>query len=232
MEKKENFQIVPYEIEKHGSQVQALYDKYIVPESYKRMGIKAEERHKFCHIEDVLTVNAVFDEKFSGYSFVVVDSSGKVRGAQLAYLLNKATLKKDFVDVNEQIVKNKQHAEYVLRYCQHRHEVSKILYNLYEEYDFDRAVYLESTFLDKGARGNGLNLQTTEALAKFSNEVILVEGQIPVNVYVKHPVYASIPIGQQTFHPGFKLVNRILSYDLYVVPIEIRLPSNIKLSKL
>ena len=110
MEKKENFQIVPYEIEKHGSQVLALYDKYIVPESCKRMGIKAEERNSFCYIEDVLTVNAVFDEKFSDYSFVVIDSSGKVRGAQLAYLLDKATLKTD-IAVKEQISKHKQHSK-------------------------------------------------------------------------------------------------------------------------
>ena len=119
-----------------------------------------------------------------------------------------------------------------MNYCQHRCEVSKILYNLYEEYNFDRAVYLRYSFLDKDARGYGLNLQTVEALAKFTNEVILVKGQIPVKVYTKHPVYAAIPIGQQTYHPGFKLVNRILSYDLYVVPIEMRLPINIKLSKL
>eukprot|EP00111_Clytia_hemisphaerica_P003060 TCONS_00008670-protein len=226
----ENFEIVPYDIPKHGDEVQRLYDEYIASECCKRMGIRLEERHQFSHIEDVLTVDNVFDEKFTGYSFVVIDSSGKVKGAQLSYLIDKATFKKDFIDVNKDIVNEKQYPENILKYCQHRYEVSKCIYNLYDEYNFERAVYLESTVVDKDARGFGLNLQTTVALANFTNEVILVEGQLPINFYMKHPIHATIPIGQLTFHPGFTLVNRILSYDLYVVPIEIRLQRDIIIS--
>ena len=222
----EEFHIIPYDIQKHGTQVQELYDKYLVPTDLKRLGIEEHEREKYSHIEDVVAVNAAFDEKFVGFSFVAVDSFGQVVGAQLSYMVDKELCKREFVELNQKIVEEKKEKESILKYCQHRYEVCKILYGLYERYGFERAIYLESTFLHPGARGKGLNKRLVDKLYSHTNEVIYVEGQIPVDVYIKHYGLNGTVLGNVVVHNGFLMAGRILSYDLFVVPIEIRLPTS------
>ena len=88
---------------------------------------------------------------------MVVDRSEKVVGAQMNYLMDKDCCKREFVELNRKIVEENKEKESILKYCQHRYEVSRILYGVYEKYGFERAVYLESTFLHSDVRGKGLN---------------------------------------------------------------------------
>ena len=222
----EEFQILPYDIQKHGAQVQELYDKYLVPTDLKRLGIEEHEREKYSHIEDVVAVNAAFNPKFVGFSFVAVDSFGQVVGALLSYMMDKEYCKREFVELNRKIVEENKEKESILKYCQHRYEVCKILHGLYEKYNFKRAIYLESIFLHPDVRGKGLKQRLDKMLISQTNEVIFVEGQIPVDVYIKHYGLNGTVIGEIVSYNGFLMVNRILSYDLFVIPIEIRLPKS------
>uniref|UniRef100_A0A7M5XI32 Uncharacterized protein n=1 Tax=Clytia hemisphaerica TaxID=252671 RepID=A0A7M5XI32_9CNID len=222
------FQIAPYEIQKHAAQVQELYDRYLIPTYLKRLGIGEDERTQYSDIEDVLDVNAAYNEKFEGFSFVVIDSSGQVKGVQLSYMFGKDDCENAFPELNRKVVEENKHKESIMKYCQHRYEVCKILYDLYERYGFERAIYLESTVLHPDVRGKGINQRLTDHLTSHTDEVIFVEGQIPVDVYIKHYGLNATLIGEMVAHNGFLMVTRILSYDLFVVPIEIRLSKKTK----
>ena len=219
----EEFQILPYDIQKHGAQVQELYDKYLVPTDLKRLGIEEHERETYSHIEDVVAVNSVFNPKFVGFSFVAVDKSGKVVAAHLNYLMDKEYCKREFVELNRKIVEENTEKESILKYCQHRYEVCKILYDLYEKYGFERAVYLESGFSHPDVRGLGLHQRLILKVASHTNEVLLAELQIPLDVYVKNWGVHGYTLGTGIPHYDGFMVNRILSYDLFVIPIFIRL---------
>ena len=209
--------------------MQELYDKYLVPTDLKRLGIEEHEREKYSHIEDVVAVNAAFNEKFVGFSFVVVDRFGQVVGASLSYMMDKELCKREFVELNRKIVEENNEKKSILKYCQHRYEVCKFLYGLYEKYRFERAVYMESIFLHPDVRGRGLNQRLDKKLMSHTNEIIFVEGQIPLEFYVNHYGVNGNVLGMPVpYYEEFLLVNRILSYDLFVIPIEIRLPKNSK----
>ena len=213
-----DIKVIKYNIQKHGTDVQKLLDKYLVPTYISRMGIKPEERELYAEIEDVLESQSAFNPKFEVGSTVAVDvKSGKIVGCCLCYLSTKQFFKNNFIDINKNVGSDNKYPECIRKYTRHRHVVCHDLIRLYDDYKIDELIYLESTVIHPKYRGAGLNnvLFKNVLMTLGGKYGILCEGMIPT--VSQHP--SGIVPGDVSESDGSVLVKSLYSYDGYAIPV-------------
>ena len=231
-EKDDGLNIVPYNVQKHGEQVQDLMNKYLIPTYLKRMGLRVGEvTDKYYLAEDVLHPQAAMNTKFEeGFSFVAVDKSYRVLGCHLCYHVTKKQFKSDFVDSNYEIMNDDSYKESVRKYCQHRYAVCRDWPDLYDTYGMEKILYMESVILHPDIRGGHTHhkLELSSVVACDERHGILVEGMWPVKKFLEVHPESSVGqvLGDVEEHTGFVLIERNLSYDGYVTPVYFRPPKN------
>ena len=224
-------EIVEYDIENHSDEVQKLLDEYLLPTYYKRLGITQNERLKYAEIEDILHPNLAKDPKFNKFSLVAIDeNSGKVVALGLSYLATKENFREDFVDLNKRISNDPNYSQEIRKYCQHRYAVCHPILEFYDRFGLDKLIYLEDTVVARKYRGLGVHIVMTNLLTeKFGNEYgFLSEGMIPVEKLLTAEKFIDLEwnvIGTWRAE-GWYTVNRQLSYDGYVCPVNIFPPKS------
>ena len=230
--------VIPYNIEKHGEQVQLLLDKYLKPTYLDRMGLRADEvTEKDCLAEDILDSRGVFAKKFEGCSFVVVNKWSRVLGCQLNYYVKKEQFKSDFVDSNFKIMNDYSYKESVRKYCQHRYALCRNWLPLFRTFNMRKLLYLETVLFHPDIRGlkdNKLMLEIVKRIHAVCDKDcgVLLEMMWPLDKFIKYnPLESSMVVGDVD-GDGYVLIERTISYDKFVIPVLFKPPEELKKSKL
>jgi len=168
--------------EKHIPEVKDLFNKYLLPTYYERLGItKQQITDDIIELEDNVHSNVVSSERFRECSLVCVDENNKVIACQLNHFLDEDGYNSYFIEPPQKYLKlpnkskeTREYAEYILNaYNGH---------DLFNRYNINRVFYLESTIVLPEYRGQGITVVFRAlSVSYFTKEGdgILSETQIP-----------------------------------------------------
>ena len=203
------------------------------------MGIKAEDRVKYSHIEDVLDPNRILDPAFEFASYVALNSKGEVIGCYLNYKVTRSRFLKEWLENDKMYANDSSLPKSVRDYCQHSYSLFDGLDRvIFDQYDIDEIIYCESAVTDPKYRGHHLADLSGEMNEKDHGTKyhFLVDSTIPIDLYMSknnHDLFWS-PVG--TVYGDYVLIRKLLTYDKLVVLVQFSTPalmsSVIKKSKL
>uniref|UniRef100_A0A7M5WZM2 Uncharacterized protein n=1 Tax=Clytia hemisphaerica TaxID=252671 RepID=A0A7M5WZM2_9CNID len=220
-----SLRISNYCTKKHSAQVQTLLDRYLTPMYCQRLKIPLKDKLKYTDIEDCLESDSASNPKFEGQSHVAIEkSSGKLVACQLNYYVSKETFKNVFIDSNQSIAGDLSNNENIRKYCQHRYAVCHDLIDLYEKYNLEKILYMETTvILPEYRRLRVPDLLQDPVYGNYPNDGILAEGMLTVGSYLaggleQNKLIQSVRRGEMIY------CKRVLSHDGFVVPVVFRPP--------
>ena len=220
-----SLRISNYCIKRHSAQVQKLLDTYLTPMYCQRLKIPLKDRSKYTKIEDCLDSEASTSPKFEGQSHVAIDeSSGKIVACQLNYFVSRDTFQKEFIDSNQKIAGDLSFSENIRKYCQHRYTVCHDLTDLYQKYNLEKILYMETTvILPEYRRLRIPDMLQDPVYDNYPEDGILAEGMLNVASYLAGGLETNKLI-QAAKRGEMIYCKRVLSYDGFVVPVVFRPP--------
>jgi len=171
--------------EKHIPEVRELFNTYLVPTLYKRLGItKQQITGDIIELEDVVHPDVVSFEIYRECSLVCVDTddNSKVVGCQLNYFLDEDRFNaclveapKKYLKLSNKSKKTREYAEYLLNvYDGH---------DLFNRYNLKRILYLESSVILPEFRGQNIMRNLMKKSADYftkEGDGVLAESLIPL----------------------------------------------------
>ena len=230
--------IVRYNIQKHGSEVQNLLKRYIVPTYMKRMGLETEQQMAEYHeYESVLDPVGAYDTKFEAGSLVAVNGQGEIKGTMLSYFIKVSELEESIESFEEfsKKLETDEHQDKDLndsskgkcggrllqndcndslaKYLAHRWDIDKSIHGLTKRFNVDRLLYIESTIVDPELRNRGIAETFAVETAHLGKEELVVsEGM------VKKDIWERAGFGEKGYL-GFTTHQVHISYDGLYCPL-------------
>ena len=224
----DGIRVTNYKIADHAKGAQKLIDRYLIPFYLERMGIKAEDRVKYSHIEDVLDPNRILDPAFEFASYVALNGKGEVVGCYLNYKVTRSRFLKEWLENDKRYASDSNLPKSVRDYCQHSYSLFDGLERaIFDQYNLDEIIYCESFVTDPKYRGHHL-----ADLSKEMNEKdhgvkyhFLVDSTLPIDLYMskKNNVLFLSPVG--SVNEDYELIRRLFTYDKHVVLVEFSTPA-------
>lgn len=175
---------------KHIPAVKELFDKYLIPNYLRRMGITKEElTDDIIKFETILDPEVTSEKYYQQYSMVCVDRNlnDKVVGCYMCYPLDEAEYNESLVDSAKRYLLLKNQPESVRSYAKALIRSNEGL-NIFQEYNLKKILYIETVIIDATYRGNEIiknffHLSRDRALKDNNISAILSETQIPPEVW-------------------------------------------------
>eukprot|EP00111_Clytia_hemisphaerica_P001235 TCONS_00003513-protein len=220
------YNIVRYQISKHGKEVQNLLDKYMIPVYLKRMGLTAEQQKDHASIEYILDPKGAYNSNLDGLSLVVLDENETVRACQTNYYIDVEKCKRELTEFKQWLAScDIDRQSKLWGYLEQRNEFfddyTKLMDKLTQRMDIARFLCIESTIIDPKWRGRGLAsiLHKKSAYEVAHNEMAILEGMMPNKYWQRRMEY-------HKNYCGFTLFSKSVAYDDYACPAWYKLPND------
>lgn len=169
---------------KHIPSVKKLYDRYLIPQYLRHMGITKDEVTKeIIELEWMLHPDVTAAKYYEPYSVVCIDKSreNKVIGCSMAYTLDEQQYYEGFLEKSKQYLNLKNQPESVRDYAKNLINSYGDL-NLFEKYNAKKIFYWESVAISPFYRQQNVGskmIEFSEGLTDKDIKIMLGEMQVP-----------------------------------------------------
>jgi len=217
----------------HISGVKVLFNKYLIPTYYKRLGIRQGDEGDYAYnVESIINTDMLHDDMYKECSLLAIDSNYVVVGCQMSYFVDKKCFQRTFIDDYRVLMNNDGLLKGLQRYAQQTYEIWQGLDIIFDKYHLKKVFYLETSIVEPEYRHNGLSaffINHSKDSWAGKCDAVLYDSLIPQDVYLRtrdkmmkrpHPLLNSISL------------RRVTTYDKFYVDVALYLYDKEKVSKL